>query len=572
MMRITILYLLFILLFSHHGISKESKKEQEVSFKSVKEFGAIGNDLKDDSGAIKLAIKSSQFITFEKNKIYLVKKRIVISKNNIIIEGHGATLMMPSSSKSTFIMAVYGNNIKIRNLNFKSLPDQLYYRNKKLETSNVKGIVGKSGIGPFKNLKIENCHFSGLLNGIVTGEVLGVNLSNCTFSACMTSMLIEESSDVTIFNMESDRQNYGNSYYHHLYINNCKRVMVDGLKFYNGGKLANQRKGTAIHINSNNTRDYNSENINIKNVYAENTGGIVMINTHNISLSNIEMKNTEDQIFFIALPENEVVKIDTLKIDNSSLTSYPAIFTAIHKKFPTQLHFNDFTINGPVDIRIGGCKYLLFENGTFNNNLSEHYNNHYFLNFPEKNTAKVKFRNVIFNQSDKHVAKRMIRVGGNNKVHFNHCEFKINHQINSFAKFRENGKIYFDHVKKKGIAALQEKGHYGELYINHLYDMDNDLLKIKQVFNTKGMQTSYQLWKVSKAYHNYNLKEIKCILKETQEPIKGKIFLNGTLKFEIALNSNQKFKPILLNEGDLFELKLENSKKLEVIDLHLKFE
>lgn len=443
------------------GLLAQCKTKSEVKSiygsNSVHYYGAKGDGRTDDSEAIKLAIKNNKTIYFEMGHTYLLEERIFLDKRGLTIEGNDAIIYMPSTDYSTFIFTITANDITINDLNLRSVMDQEYIDNRLLQSSNVKGIVANAGVYDLKNVTIKNCSFTGLWMGVVTGKVDGVHIDSTNYDSCMTSILIEESININISNTYSNRRDFGDKFYHHFYINNCKNVGISSAEMYGGGRIPGKSKGRAINLNNTNNRSALTSGIKINNVQANSTGGIAIIGTKDAKFSEITLTNTEDEIFFIDGKNGAEVKIDKLTIDNRNITKTPAIFTSMIKKSRPVISISNFVIEGPIDIREGNSKKMTFSDGIFKNCLSNEIPNHYLLNFPQNSNSIIKFERVTFEQNIPHKVKRLGRIGGENKVSFSDCHFKFEQNVPTLFRTQSKGSYDIKNTTKRGIGKMEER-------------------------------------------------------------------------------------------------------------------
>ncbi|MDC0637241.1 right-handed parallel beta-helix repeat-containing protein [Flavobacteriaceae bacterium] len=98
----------------------QSKLRETVS---VKDFGAVGDGVTDDTAAIQAAIASGSFVNFIADETYVVNE-VIFTKDNLTLEGNGCTLLsltqrVVGGYEVPFIGMLGGNNITIRNFTFR---------------------------------------------------------------------------------------------------------------------------------------------------------------------------------------------------------------------------------------------------------------------------------------------------------------------------------------------------------------------------------------------------------------------------------------------------------------------
>lgn len=136
------------------------------------QFGAKGDNETDDHEAISLAIEKCNNIIFN-NKTYLVADEIEITKNNLILNGNGATINFTGQDKACFRMIGSCDNIEI--CNFNAVGTVTADTSTYLQT-----FIGNNSLtnNSFTNINIHNNNVHNFSIGITINADLAGHLSN----------------------------------------------------------------------------------------------------------------------------------------------------------------------------------------------------------------------------------------------------------------------------------------------------------------------------------------------------------------------------------------------------------
>ena len=198
--------------------------------KHVKQFGAVGDGVNDDTIAIQSALDSGYSITFDKNKTYLVKN-LNINQSNITINGKNATLKAIDSVSSILFIGADCENVKIENINFIGLADGTNDNPAGINLTRKDAFSVRNESA--KNITISDCTFTGFVFGVIANGTTNLEITRC-FSSGLTYVpsasaggyfvLLQTCYDVNIHNNRavatvSDR--------HAVYVSANKNLTID---------------------------------------------------------------------------------------------------------------------------------------------------------------------------------------------------------------------------------------------------------------------------------------------------------------------------------------------------------
>lgn len=147
-------------------------------FKSVKDFGAVGDGVTNDTEAVQSAINSGFNIIFEKGKTYIVDNPI-INGQNVVIYGNNATLKPSLTDSTCLLISASANNVLIDKLNFQGIMTTV-------DNDRCAGIKilshstneGRSKAS--KNIEISRCNFLGnFIFSIIANGCTGLKIHDC---------------------------------------------------------------------------------------------------------------------------------------------------------------------------------------------------------------------------------------------------------------------------------------------------------------------------------------------------------------------------------------------------------
>lgn len=180
--RSFLLFLLAWLLFTPTQTLTAAKLYDGIL--SPTDFGANGNDNKDDTEAFQKCIDAAKKRNASKIVVtpgrYIIGKAITIENvSNLIIEGSGAILEKPSSNGSNILYGHYNKQITIRDLIFEGNRTS-DFKEEWPHKMNACAIIGRSSGIRFENCVVKDFHY-GICLGTSTENGYDVWVENCQF-------------------------------------------------------------------------------------------------------------------------------------------------------------------------------------------------------------------------------------------------------------------------------------------------------------------------------------------------------------------------------------------------------
>lgn len=202
-------------------------------------YGAVGDGVTDDTQAIQAAMDSGYNVLFF-DKTY-ASSRIVIRRNNLVIDGSGATLLFGANSGFTVSQTVH--NIVIQNLKFRC-----EYTVDSDATTNVCLAIAGSGDSEYfaHDIKFNDCSFDGGVMGVAATSVRNLTIENCQFGSFVYKptdraggygILLQSCINVNISSCDFVMGGYGR---HDVYVSvdqtktmfvQCKNIVIDRCHF-----------------------------------------------------------------------------------------------------------------------------------------------------------------------------------------------------------------------------------------------------------------------------------------------------------------------------------------------------
>lgn len=294
---------------------------------SVKDFGAKGDGVTDDSAAIQRAIDeasvNSQNLIFpSSNGVYLIKDTITL-KSNLFISGYGATIYMPSQPSPKIMFKSggeqYVRNIKIEGLGFSSENnvDGVNYEIGS-KTSNIQAIYiqGVDGL-TIKDVRMDNM-YNGLKLNYSDKMILNNNIAidGLDIYNSRTPIYADGTNNFNIKNSILDAGGGATHWLHCVYISaDTDNFVFDNVTFRNS-------PGGGVTIGSSYPERSNPKNITIKNSKIENCNrGFNVYGASNIEVLNVNISRCN--LGFVS-HDGDNISVDNLSISNATQTVSPS--------------------------------------------------------------------------------------------------------------------------------------------------------------------------------------------------------------------------------------------------------
>lgn len=294
---------------------------------SVKDFGAKGDGITDDSVAIQKAINeasaNSQNLIFpSSSKVYLIKNTITL-KSNLFISGYGATIHMPSQSSPKIMFKSGGEqyirNIKIEGLGFSSENnvDGVNYETGS-KTSNVQAIYiqGVDGL-IIKDVRMDNM-YNGLKFNYSDKMILNNNIAidGLNIYNSRTPIYADGTNNFNIKNSVLDAGGGATHWLHCVYISaDTDNFVFDNVTFKNS-------PGGGVTIGSSYPERSNPKNITIKNSKIENCNrGFNIYGASDVKVLNVNISRCN--LGFVS-HDGDNISVDNLSINNATQTVSPS--------------------------------------------------------------------------------------------------------------------------------------------------------------------------------------------------------------------------------------------------------
>ncbi|PKL31252.1 hypothetical protein CVV43_03260 [Candidatus Saccharibacteria bacterium HGW-Saccharibacteria-1] len=294
---------------------------------SVKDFGAKGDGITDDSVAIQKAINeasaNSQNLIFpSSSKVYLIKNTITL-KSNLFISGYGATIHMPSQSSPKIMFKSGGEqyirNIKIEGLGFSSENnvDGVNYETGS-KTSNVQAIYiqGVDGLA-IKDVRMDNM-YNGLKFNYSDKMILNNNIAidGLNIYNSRTPIYADGTNNFNIKNSVLDAGGGATHWLHCVYISaDTDNFVFDNVTFKNS-------PGGGVTIGSSYPERSNPKNITIKNSKIENCNrGFNIYGASDVEVLNVNISRCN--LGFVS-HDGDNISVDNLSINNATQTVSPS--------------------------------------------------------------------------------------------------------------------------------------------------------------------------------------------------------------------------------------------------------
>lgn len=307
-----------------YGKAESGPKPVREDVVSVRDFGAVGDGVTDDSAAINNALKAAVSNTlYIPSGVYILAKPIYIP-SNVTIAGDGAnTVLMavPSYGVSKdLIKTRNSHNISVKNI---TISGNILYNTREMGHSPVDGIhmfdiwtssdisfescyfidnvyAGIRVVGECSNIKVNNCKFTNIDCGVITlgkGNVSNLTVTNSLFDGHEWSEPISlfgtgTYSNITITDNTIKNKLYGTS------IALVRGPIIDFIVANN--TVYNCATGIVIEKGSNGIIENNTIDLCATN----GGGGITIRNSNGVIVRNNTVSNTSHQGILLKNSEN----------------------------------------------------------------------------------------------------------------------------------------------------------------------------------------------------------------------------------------------------------------------------
>lgn len=289
--------------------------------KNVKDFGAKGDGVTDDTEAIQAAIDEASMenqllLIPESDNVYVIKKQLVIS-DNTHISGYGATLYM-APEKETIRNIIWSNpdemisNVSIEGITLKSensYKGTNYHANSMI--SNVQGIYFQE----IQHLEIKNVSMANMYVGLKISQSgrqrnTDIRISNLKIDASSMPIQISGTNGFRMVDSVLNSNDGGTKWLHSAYLRG------DNSDFYFENVEFSNASGGGIAIAGNPQYKNPPQNMVFKNCRIKDSVVGVHINSgaNNISISDVVIEGSS---LGFKMNDASELTIDGVKISNS---------------------------------------------------------------------------------------------------------------------------------------------------------------------------------------------------------------------------------------------------------------
>ena len=264
---------------------------------NVKDFGAVGDGVTDDTAAIQAAIDCENVDKlYFPTGTYLINETVNL-RSNIKLYGEGVIKIAGSATTTDMIRIDGFDNIVVDGLKFETTLNNTDASSFNRSTSVLWSNMIAFHITNSNNISIMNSDFTNFEyafkvdgNSDFNNNVL---VENCKINNSPMPIYVSYTDNFKVRNCRMEAPECASHLDHHIYGSAyCKNHIIENCEFLNGG-------GLPIHYSDNYDNDnvqgiYHAENIIVSNVSLVNTFGGVFVDRNNsyMSVSNISIHSS----------------------------------------------------------------------------------------------------------------------------------------------------------------------------------------------------------------------------------------------------------------------------------------
>jgi hypothetical protein len=361
-----------------------------------------GDGIHDDTTGIQNALNFGKSITFDSaDSIYKVTSILHVQNDNII-DGNGATIIIPSSTENKVIFDLTNkSNVTIKNLNISSTADKIRTLSRIGLSSNVYAIhITATADDVSKNITLSDIYGENLEYLIKIDSESNFNknitMSNIKTYNCVQSIYMAQVDGVTMNNLDLDQATDVSKFDHHVYINGSSyNITIDN--------IIARRGSLDVYANAFNIASSNDgylENIKITNasvIDLNNDSVFAFINVKNCTIDGFtgDLSSATCIVWYYM--------VNDITLNNFNVTGIISQFIDVGGSYPWTINseYNNLITltNSTIDIAMTTNLFLgqnlVIKDNTFN--IKSATSNNAFIRLQEVNTAKVRIENNSIN-------------------------------------------------------------------------------------------------------------------------------------------------------------------------------